>query len=300
MSYRQSAFIVLLGISLSSCIGGGVGGSSGGAADFKRVTSPHDCKQAKADAQNIIIQWAKDRQSEGKPVSSNSAAALLDLARFESGGARGMSFANITSHGNESHSNSAGNNGVVKANSNQVEKFLDNNKASHETNFGALQISPNVIINYGKSGYVTNFINSAGSPSDLFNRCISGLAYNDSANVMSELSTLWQQRASAGAKLKALGKYNGGKKYDQSRCRGDSACNEAAEYFGRWLTYCPRMNLDLALSVFESKNRFAYFGALRKTGRNPGICKDMIAQELKASPNLVLEPSQKAHTGPNI
>ena len=274
----------------------------------KRVTNPSDCARVDPDAQDLFLNWAKGRRAEGRPVAPSRVAALMHISLYETaGGGKTPSPANITGHGSKrggdfsrhSMANKAGwgqNRKSVKQPTSIVENTLDKYKFSGEANYGAVQMSPNKIASTpGRTNLFVNFINSASSVSDLYDKCLTGLAYKDQASAMQKLNDLYSKRANFRNYVRNISgpKYNAGTARSRRNCSNDPTCNQAAEYLGRWLAYCPKLNLDLSENVYNSNK--SYWGVLDQTGRNPGICKDMIAQELSSDPSKHMVENPRVH-----
>jgi hypothetical protein len=267
---------------LSSCIGPGSSslpkglGRSGDGSQISRTTDPKDCPRVTPHAQNIIIAWARQRKIEGRSVSTGTAAALMGLGRYESGGGKGLNFANVTSHGNEARTNREGWNGSSFGQTSAVENFISRYKPSHETNFGGLQISPNVVVNYRQEANFQNFINKQNSPSGLYTACLTDMGYADKSNAMKELADLFAKKDQISGWLTTLRNFTA---KSQATCKSNAGCTHASAQIGRWLAYCPKLNLDMAAVVYNTAPH--YYGARRHyPGRNPKICMDMIGKEI--------------------
>lgn len=251
-------------------------------------------------AQNIFLEWARTRKKEGSPVKINTVAGLMGVARYESGGGVGANFANVTSHLNEAQSNNAGSDGSSFGTTRAVENFLRNHPTSHETNFGGVQLSPNVLVNYHLENSMIKFVNHFSDPSSLYQSCMTDMAYSDKADALQKITDLYEKRDQLPAWLNTIKNFTA---KSQSACRSSSKCVAASANIGRWLSYCPRMNMDNGAVVYENKPW--YFG-VRKfyAGQNPEICKNMIAAELNgdsksqlATENQTKQRSSASHSG---
>lgn len=249
---------------------------------IQRSTDSSDCNQVTEHAQNIFLTWAKNRINDNDPVSPSTVSALMGLGRYESGGGRGINFANVTMHRNESRTNKQGWDGSSLGSTRAVESFISKYKPTHETNFAGVQISPNVVVNYNQEQNFLNFVNRFSSVNSLYLTCQTDMAYYDKADALRELTKLFDQKNKLPSWFATIKNYTS---KSQSSCRASASCVEASSQIGRWLSYCPRLNLDLGAVVFETAPQ--YFGARKKYARkNPRICQDMIAKELKSySPN---------------
>lgn len=251
--------------------------SSSGGSQIVRNTDPSSCPRIKPHAQNIIIQWARNRMKEGRSVSVGTASALMGLGSVESGGGKGLNFANVTMHGNEGVSNQEGDDLSSFGKVTKVESFLAEHAPSNETNFGGVQISPNVVGNYKQQNNFMSFINQHRSVASLYASCLTDMAYVDKGNAMHELDKLFSQRDQIPGWITTVHKYTN---KNQIVCQANEACSAASAQIGRWLAYCPKLNLDMAAVVYNSKPN--YFGTLDEfPGNDPKICMDMIGKEIQ-------------------
>lgn len=289
------------------------------------TTHAHDdCANVRPEALQMMIQWAGVRSLNGEEVSAKKSALLLGVGSLESGAGIGLNSANISPHGHESRGNKAGDNGESVARLGDVEDYLkgseprtgvyvENSKRplDYQTNFGAFQISPDVLANNDELGErLLGLTRKFGSVTGLFSDCLTGSAYSadDYGLLRGQLDDLQLKAKKIPEWLEIVRKYSSqkpakgflftrgsGDAGNPQGCRKDPACLEASAMLGRWLTYCPKLNFDAANWML--RNKPSYFGTLSKAEPR---CQSLIQKSLDAlkAPRIVGPDSGDAQTGP--
>lgn len=289
MIYIKKTYVIMagaLGIGLSGLMGCKMpeGQYERYALDVKRATDPTSCKQVKSDAQDIYIQWVRDRVVDGMPVKSSIISKIMALGTAESGGCRygGVNFACVAGHGKYSFSNRSGTDGTVFANFKKLTNFLEGDKhpMTHQTNYGGLQISPDFV-----ALWLSEYLNglSKFSQSDLNRLCLVDLAYNAESipTVTEKLNSLLRDRAQTPDWIRAVARYarlDVKSHVAQSRCLADPLCVEGSKKIGLWLSACPRFNLDAAYMIAARGQGPGYWGTWYDVG---AYCQPMVTAEIR-------------------
>ncbi|MEZ4813978.1 MAG: hypothetical protein R3A80_02060 [Bdellovibrionota bacterium] len=262
-----------------------------GGDSITRLSGADDCRKIDPRAQNIFIQWGRDRKREGYPLDVDLAAKMLGVASWESGGRRGLGVTNISPHRAESCGNGkcAGDDGITESHVSDVEGYLNNPSKkkfiNHQMNFGMGQLSPDVFNGYPAAVTRLKAFASRSNPDEVFASCISDIGFtgDDHGAVKNQLSSLMNRRDEIDSWVSIVGRYSRkfgrGESADRrarAACNADPACVDASLGLGRWLLYCPRLNLEVKEIVYKSnKNYFA-----KSTRRAPPVCRETLQAEI--------------------
>jgi hypothetical protein len=255
-------------------------------------TEDSRCRKIDDRAQNIFIQWGRDRKLEGQPVDMDLASKMLAVSSWESGGKVGLGITNITPHGRERVSgapNMAGYDGETKSYVRDFESYVNNPSKrkyiDHQMNFGLGQISPDVFSNYSDTLVRLKEFASTDNPDQLFSKCISDIGYasEDHGEVKNHLNTLISRRDEIESWVETVRrsstKYGSGAANEargRRDCNNSSDCVEASVNLGRWLTYCPRLNIETKEIVYTQNK--AYYS--HKTRKAPPVCEETLRAEV--------------------
>ncbi len=241
------------------------------AKDVKRVTNPGDCAQLTPDRQALYIEWVRRRAEDGIPTDPHNVAKIANLGQHESGN----NAACISGHGCYGQvKNRAGEDGTFLASIGKVWEIVKH-PLSHQTNFGALQISPDQV-----PAYTDHLMKISSFSSDnLTKYCLVDKSYDFSSvsRVKSSLVELSRQRDQIPGWVQTIGNYSLGNRDRQAACIKDPKCAEATNGIGKWLSLCPGFNLDISYAIIDSGKGPNYWGTWRQS---PPICEKMIAAEI--------------------
>lgn len=263
--------------------------SGGGIARASTNSEDYRCRKMDDRAKNLFIQWGRDRKLEGNPLNIDLASKMFGVSSWESGGKVGVGVTNITPHKRErvkGAANRAGYDGETKSYVSDFEDYMANSSKrkyiDHQMNFGIGQISVDVFANYSQTFNRLKHFASVDDSDKLFAACISDIGYasEDHGAVKDKLSTLLTRKDEIDSWVETITKYSRLHGHNEAKnraaCNASSDCVEATKNLGRWLVYCPRLNLESKEIVFTQNK--AYFNA--QTRKASPVCGETLQAEI--------------------